>query len=499
MESILLKHFEYTFEDPSLVDNRCFVNGQWVTAASKKSFPVHDPVDDAVVCLVPDLSVAEVRDAIKAAEDAFQIFRKVPHRDRRFMLRRWGDLIKAARNDLAALCTIELGKPFSESLGTVAYGIDYLDWFESECERIYGETIPAYRRGTRIMTVREPQGVVAAITPWNSPVAMITRKAGAAIAAGNTVVLKPAPETPLCAIAMAKLFERAGFPAGVLSVITCSPESTPTIGEELCNNKLVKHLSFTGSTAVGKILNTQCARHIKKTSLELGGNAPFIVFEDANIDSAVDGMILSKFRSSGQTCVCANRIFIHEQIYDEFANRLKTRVAETIRPSASVWDPKSNFGPLYAGKGVEKVQRHVDDAVSRGAKVILGGKADHNYGPNFYPPTIITGSKSNMLFCQEETFGPVACLIPFSTQEEVIRMANDTDVGLAGYLFTENINTLWDVAEALQVGMVGCRVGLVSACEQPFSGVKESGLGIEGSSHALKEYTNIKSITLGGL
>lgn len=415
------------------------------------------------------------------------------------MLRRWGDLIKAAKHDLAALCTIELGKPFKESLGTVSYGIDYLDWFESEAERIYGETIPAARQGTRIITVREPHGVVAAITPWNSPVAMVTRKAAAAIAAGNTVVLKPAPETPLCAFAMAKLFERAGFPKGVLNVVTCSQEATPTVGEELCNNEAVKHLSFTGSTSVGKILNTQCARHIKKTSLELGGNAPFIVFEDANLDSAVDGLMSSKFRSSGQTCICANRVFVHEAVYAEFAKRLKQRVIETVHPRNSVWDMDSNFGPLYAGKAVGKVQRHVEDALQRGGKVLHSGAADSAFGPNYFPPTIITDAKPDMLFCQEETFGPAAFLIPFSTEDEVIRMSNDTNSGLAGYIYTENITRLWHVSEALQVGMVGCRVGLISACEQPFSGVKQSGIGIEGSSHALDEYVNMKSITIGGL
>ena len=458
-----------------------------------------DPTDDAVACQVPDLSVDEVKTAIEAADQAFQVYRQVSARDRRFMLRRWGDLIKEAKSDLAALCTIELGKPFKESLATVSYGIDYIDWFEAEAERIYGETIPAHRKGTRIITVREPQGVVAAITPWNSPVAMVTRKAAAAIAAGNTVVLKPAPETPLCAIAMTKLFERAGFPRGVLNVVTCSAQSAPAAGEELCRNEAVKHLSFTGSTAIGKLLNTQCAAHIKKTSLELGGNAPFIVFDDANIDSAVDGLISSKFRSSGQTCICANRVLVQEPIYTAFAARLKERVRETICSSDSVWNHNCNYGPLYSGKAMEKVKRHVKDALQNGAEVLLGGTGDPTFGPNYFAPTIITNAKSDMLFCKEETFGPVAFLVSFKEQADAIEIANRTSSGLAAYIYTESINRLWTVSEALQVGMVGCRVGLISACEQPFSGVKESGIGIEGSSHALEEYVNMKSITIGGL
>lgn len=487
------------FEDPSLVDNRCFINGEWVTSSSNKTFPVFDPVDDAEVARVPDLSAYEVQNTITVANEAFHVYKKISPRQRRFMLRKWGDLVKAAKNDLAALVTIELGKPFTESIATVNYGIDFLDWFEREAESIHGDSIPANSPGTRIVTIKEPQGVVAAITPWNSPVAMITRKVGAAIAAGNTVVVKPAPETPLSALAMAKLFERAGFPKGVMNVVTCSPENTKAVGEELCNNPLVRHLSFTGSTAVGKILNEQCARHLKRTSMELGGNAPFIVFEDADVDAAVEGMISSKFRSSGQTCICANRMFIHEKIYDRFAERLKKRTPEVLKVGDGVWDMNANYGPLYARKGIEKVQRHVEYVKKAGAKVILGGELDSRNGPNYYPPTIIVNARPDMLFCREETFGPVASLIPFSTDEEVIRWANDTAVGLAGYFYTENIKRLWKSAEALEVGMVGCGVGLISACEQPFSGRKESGMGIEGSRHALDEYLHVKSITIGGL
>jgi succinate-semialdehyde dehydrogenase/glutarate-semialdehyde dehydrogenase len=415
------------------------------------------------------------------------------------MLRRWADLIKESREDLAALCTLELGKPFTESLVTVDYGISFLEWFETLAEHTGGETIPAQRPGQRIITYKEPQGVVVAITPWNSPIAMITRKVGAAIAAGNTVVCKPAPETPLCAIALGKLFERAGFPPGVFNVVTCSPAATQEIGAELCSNKLVKHLSFTGSTPVGKILNAQCAAHLKKTSMELGGNAPFIVFQDADLAKAAEGCVASKFRSSGQTCVCANRIFVHKDVIENFAEVLKQTVTKSIK-TGHVWDKAVNFGPLYAGKGLEKVLRHVDDAKSKGAKVVLGGKGDSQYGPNFYPPTIMTGQSNDAAFLKEETFGPIAALVPFETEEEVIEMANDVDVGLAGYFYTEDIGRLWRVSEALQVGMVGARVGLISACEQPFGGIKESGVGgREGSRWALDEYLNVKSVTIGGI
>jgi succinate-semialdehyde dehydrogenase/glutarate-semialdehyde dehydrogenase len=439
-----------------------------------------------------------MRQAIAAADNAFQVYRAIPPRQRRFMLRRWSDLIRAHRDDLAALCTLELGKPFSESLLTVDYGLDFIDWFESEAERIYGEFIPANRKGTKIITTREPQGVVVAITPWNSPIAMITRKACAAIAAGNTVVCKPAPETPLCAIAMAKLFDRAGFPKGTFNVVTCSAANSQAIGEEFCSNPLVKHLSFTGSTGVGRLLNIQCAKYMKKVSMELGGNAPFIIFEDANINQAVEGVISSKFRSSGQTCICANRLFVHESIADEFLEKLMRRISETV-VEGSVWDRNVNYGPLYSIKGVEKVRQHIANAKAAGANVVLGGEIRSELGPNHFPPTIIKNAKPDMLFNSEETFGPLAPIIPFSSEEEVVRLANDTNVGLAGYFYTEDIARLWRVAEALQVGMVGCRVGLISACEQPFSGVKDSGFGIEGSSHALKEYVNVKSITIGGL
>lgn len=393
---------------------------------------------------------------------------------------------------------MELGKPFTESLGTVKYGTDFLDWFEGAIERQYGETIPAARSGSRIFTIRQPQGVVAAITPWNSPVAMVTRKVGAAIATGCTVVLKPAPETPLCAIALAKLFERAGGPAGVLNIVTSSPEKSPQIGEEFTQNELVKHLSFTGSTATGRYLHAECAKSFKKTSMELGGNAPFIVFGDAKLESAAEGLVSSKFRSSGQTCICANRIFVHESVIDEFAEILEKKMNATFT-FGSVWDKKVNFGPLYSEKAFVKIKAQVEDAKSNGGKLVGSDQSTFKdkYGPNSFPPTIVKNASPTMRFMKEETFGPLAFLVPFSTDEEVIAMANKTNAGLASYFYTEDISRLWKVAEALESGMVGVRVGLISACEQPFGGIKDSGVGREGGKDALDEYTEIKSITVG--
>ncbi|KIX04820.1 uncharacterized protein Z518_05691 [Rhinocladiella mackenziei CBS 650.93] len=495
--AILLKKIPYKFKDESLLDTRAYIGGKWVPASSGATFPVYDPEDDSVAFHVANLSVDEVRRAIDTAQDAFKIYKQITHRKRRELLRKWTDLVKANRDDLSAICTLELGKPITESYVTVDYGISFLEWFEGEIERLYGETIPAARANNRIITIREPQGVVAAITPWNSPVAMILRKVGAAIAGGNTVVLKPAPETPMCAIAIAKLFERVGYPEGTLNIVLGDAAASARIGAEMCSNKLVRHLSFTGSTAVGKHLNTECARTMKKTSMELGGNAPFIVFEDANIQKAVNGLISSKFRSSGQTCVCANRIFVHRSIVEEFARVLQTTLAQVFT-YGSVWDPKVNFGPLYSSKGVEKVKRHVEDAVSKGAKVVEGGYIKDSLGPNFYVPTIlVNASPHTMTFGAEETFGPVAPLTPFNSEEEVIQLANTEESGLASYFYTENISRLWRVSEALETGMVGVQVGLVSACEQPFGGIKESGIGREGSRFGVEDYVNIKSITVG--
>ncbi|KFX92675.1 hypothetical protein V490_05252 [Pseudogymnoascus sp. VKM F-3557] len=494
--SFLRKNIPYKFKDPSLLDERSFVGGKWVQSSSSATYAVYDPEDNREIGQVADLSRQDVAKSIEVAHEAFKTYRKMPHRERRWLIRKWADLIKENKEDIAAICTLELGKPFTESLVSVKYATDFLDWFEGEIERTYGETIPAARGDNRIITVRQPQGVVAAITPWNSPIAMVTRKVGAAIAAGNTVVCKPAPETPFCAIALAKLFERAGFPPGVLNIVTCSSANAASFGEEMCENKLIRHLSFTGSTQIGKLLNAACAKNMKKTSMELGGNAPFIVFEDAKLEAAVNGLIVSKFRSSGQTCVCANRIFVHESLISAFAARLESRLKEVFT-LGSVWDPKTNFGPLYCTKAVEKVARHVDEAVAHGAKIVVGGHVDESLGPNFFVPTVLTGSTQDMLFTKEETFGPFAALIPFKTEEEVVEIANSTESGLAGYFYTEDISRMFRVAEALEVGMVGCRVGLVSACEQPFGGIKDSGIGREGSKLALDDYLDVKSITIG--
>ncbi|KAI3573498.1 Aldehyde/histidinol dehydrogenase [Fusarium oxysporum f. sp. albedinis] len=488
----------FQFRDPSLVGTKAFIGGKWVPAASGQMFKILDPEDDTEVCEVADLNAHDTRKAVEAASKAFETYKLTPHRERRWLMRRWGDLIRAAKDDLAALCTLELGKPFTESLTTVQYALDFIDHFETGIERTYGETIPAARGNNRILTIREPQGVVACITPWNSPVAMVTRKVGAALAAGNTVVCKPAPETPLCAIALAKLFERAGGPPGVFNIVTAGQENTPAVGEELCKNPAIKHLSFTGSTTIGRLLNVQCAKTIKKTSLELGGNAPFIVFEDADLKKAANGVIASKFRSSGQTCVCANRIYVHSSIMDAFADTLSDTLKATF-VYGSVWDAKVNFGPLYSGKGLAKVEAHLQDAIQQGSRVSYRGTED-NLGPNFFPPTVVVvprGETLMMKFLTEETFGPLAFLVPFDSEEEVVRLANATDVGLAAYFFTESISRVWRVSEALKVGMVGVGVGLVSAAEQPFGGVLESGLGREGGPAALEEYLDIKSITVG--
>ncbi|KAI9713958.1 MAG: hypothetical protein M1820_000688 [Bogoriella megaspora] len=491
------------FKDPSLLDHRSFVGNKWVESDSKKTFPVYDPEDDAIAAEVTDLSRAEVANAFSTAHSAFQAYKRIPARERRFLIRKWCDLIKANTDDLSAICTLELGKPITESRGTVAYGISFLDWFETLVEHLGGETIVANKPNNRIVTIRQPQGVVAAVTPWNSPIAMVTRKVGAAIAAGNTVVLKPAPETPLCAIALGKLFERAGFPPGVLNIVTCSAETTPECGAEMCENPLVRHLSFTGSTAVGLTLAAECAKTLKRTSMELGGNAPFIVFEDADVNSAVEGLIASKFRSSGQTCVCANRVLVHETVMEAFQKRLLERIPQTLIPG-SVWDKKTSFGPLYSAKGVRKVKRHFEDAVRNGAEVLVGGLDGlKDTGPNFVPPTALaipsrlSEKTKELAFSSEETFGPLVALVPFTSEDEAIKYANETSAGLASYFYTKDASRQWRVAEALESGMVGVQVGLVSASEQPFGGIKQSGVGREGGSSPLEEYTEIKSITFG--
>ncbi|OQU99722.1 hypothetical protein CLAIMM_05314 [Cladophialophora immunda] len=507
MAEILCKKIPYTFQDPTLLDTRSFIGGKWVDAVNGAKFPVLDPTDNEKICEVADLGREETRQALEAAQTAFKTYKKTTARERRWLMRRWADLIKQARDDLAAICTLELGKPYTESHVTVKYGTDFIDWFEGAIERQYGETIPAAKGENRIFTIRQPQGVVAAITPWNSPIAMVTRKVGAAIAAGNTVVCKPAPETPLCAIAVAKLFERAGGPPGVFNIVTSSSARSAQVGKEFTQNPIVRHLSFTGSTAVGRYLHAECAKTFKKTSLELGGNAPFIIFEDAKLDKAAEGLISSKFRSSGQTCVCANRIFVQRSIIDKFAAVLAEKLEKTFR-YGSVWDKQVNFGPLYSPKAFEKIEAQIKDALAKGGKIFASGgsttttttggeEGKGKYGPNFYPPTIVTDATREMLFMKQETFGPLAFLVPFDGEDEAVALANDTSAGLASYFYTEDISRLWRVGEALESGMVGVRVGLISACEQPFGGVKESGVGREGGRDALDEYTEIKSITVG--
>ncbi|KAF9893416.1 hypothetical protein FE257_010728 [Aspergillus nanangensis] len=498
MTSPLKKAIPYQFNDPSLIDTRSFINGVWTGAASGKTFTLSDPTDNTEICQIADLSTTDTQQAIAAAHAAFQTYQHTPHRERRFLMRRWGDQIKAHRDDLAALCTLELGKPFTDSLGTVQYAIDFVDWFEGAIERTLGETIPAARGNNRVLTIRQPQGVVAAITPWNSPVAMVTRKVGAAIAAGNTVVCKPAPETPLCAIALAKLWERAGGPKGVFNVVTSGWENTPLVGGEMCKNMMVKHLSFTGSTAVGRVLNTECARTIKKTSLELGGNASFIVFEDADLEKAVAGLITSKFRSSGQTCVCANRIYVHSSIIDKFADALAQGLKKTF-VYGSVWDRNVNFGPLYSGKAIAKVESHLGDALEKGATVHYGGK-DSSLGPNFFPATVVKGGKRDMAFMTEETFGPLAFLVPFDSEEEVVREANnarvgDAEVGLASYFYTEDLSRAFRITSTRLPGLASLKLPS-NLHIQAFKRTYGVSVHSRGIFHGLPTYAdNIKGLT----
>ncbi|KAJ5976069.1 hypothetical protein N7481_009776 [Penicillium waksmanii] len=493
--NVLLKRIPYKFKTPFLLDSRAFIGGRWTPAASGATFPVYDPEDNQVAYKIANVSRVEVKTAIGAAQTASRQYKQLTHRNRKILLREWTKLIKRSRDDLAAICTLELGKPITESYTTVDYGISFLEWFEGEIERLYGETIPAARGSNRIMTYREPQGVVAAVTPWNSPVAMILRKVGAAISAGNAVVLKPAPETPMCAIAIAKLFEQVDYPEGTLNIVTGDAAASVDIGDEMCHNPAVRHLSFTGSTSVGKFLNAECAKHLKKTSMELGGNAPFIVFEDANIQKAVSSLANSDLLDKHACALTA----LLSTIPSSTSSQRDSRKQLMAFLNTGLYGTRMLIlAPLYSSRGVEKAKAHQEDAVSKGAKIISGGFIKEDLGPNFYVPTILTGGPSQeMRSWTQETFGPVMHLTPFETEEEVIKLANTEESGLASYFYTEDISRVWRVSEALETGMVGVRTGLVSACEQPFGGIKESGIGREGSKFGVEDYTNIKSITVG--
>jgi succinate-semialdehyde dehydrogenase/glutarate-semialdehyde dehydrogenase len=473
--------------DPELLRTRAFIGGKWADAANGATQAVMNPATGKPIGTVPDMGAAETRHAIEAAQRAFPAWAALTARERAAILRRWYELLLANQEDLATLMTAEQGKPLSESRGEIAYGASFIEWFAEEGKRLYGDVIPGHQADKRNIVLRQPVGVVAAITPWNFPLAMITRKAGPALAAGCTFVCKPAHQTPYSALAAAALAERAGVPAGVLSVVTGA--AAGAIGAEMTSHPLVRKVTFTGSTAVGKKLLAQCAGTVKKVSMELGGNAPFIVFEDADLDAAVAGAIASKYRNTGQTCVCANRLLVQAPVYAAFTDKLVRAVAQ-LRVGDGLQGP-TDQGPLIDASALAKVEQHVADALSKGAKVALGGKR-HALGGTFFEPTVLTEVTPAMLAAREETFGPVAPLFRFETESEAIAMANDTEFGLAAYFYTRDLARSWRVAEALQYGMVGLNTGIFSTEVAPFGGVKESGIGREGSKYGILDYTEIK-------
>ena len=478
--------------DPSLLRQAALVGGQWIKA-DDTGLAVTNPATGEVIGHVPNLGTDETRTAIEAAQAAQKVWAKRTAKERSQILRRWFDLMMEHQDDLGTILTAEQGKPLAEAKGEIAYGASFIEWFAEEARRAYGDVTPGHAPDKRIITIKQPIGVVAAITPWNFPNAMITRKAGPAFAAGCAMVLKPASQTPFSAIALAVLAERAGLPAGLFSVITGSARA---IGAEMTGNPIVQKLTFTGSTEIGAMLYAQCAPTIKKLGLELGGNAPFIVFDDADLDAAVEGAVIAKFRNNGQTCVCANRIYVQAGVYDEFAEKLAAKVATLS--TGNGFDEGIVFGPLIDQAAVDKVTEHVSDATAKGATVTLGGKA-HALGGTFFEPTILTGVTADMAVATEETFGPVAPLFKFETEAEVVKAANDTEFGLASYFYSRDLARVWRVGEALEYGMVGINTGLISTAEAPFGGVKMSGLGREGSRHGLDDFMELKYLCMGGI
>jgi len=480
-------------KNKELFKEQCYIDGKWVDSSNNETIEVNNPATLEIVGKVPKCGTEETRIAIEAANSSWKNWKEKTAKDRSIILRKWFDLIMANQEDLAQIMTVEQGKPINESRGEINYGASFIELYAEEGKRVYGETIPDPLSDRRILVIKQPIGVVAAITPWNFPSSMITRKAGPALAVGCPIVIKPASQTPFSALALAVLAEEAGIPKGVFNVVTGSAKE---IGLELSTNPIVRKLSFTGSTEVGKILLSQCASTVKKVSMELGGHAPFIAFEDADVDQAVIGAMQSKFRNTGQTCVCANRLFIHEKIYDEFLDKFTRAVAQIKVGNGLEEDVVS--GPLIDQYSLEKVKEHVQDAVNTGAKIVIGGDM-HSLGGNFYLPTVIANVTTKAKITYEETFGPVAPIYKFSTEEEVIKMANDTPYGLASYFYSRDIGRIWRVAEALEYGMVGVNTGLTSKAEIPFGGVKESGLGREGSRFGLDEYLEIKYINMAGI
>ena len=479
-------------KDPSLLKTDALINGQWLKGASR--FDVLDPATGLKLADVANLGPADAQAAIAAANAAWPAWRTKTAKERSTILRKWFDLLMANQDDLGRIMTAEQGKPLPEAKGEVAYGASFVEWYAEEAKRINGETLPQFDNNRRLMVLRQPIGVCAAITPWNFPVAMITRKVAPALAAGCTVVIKPAELTPLSALAVAELAIRAGIPAGVLNMLTADSENSIAIGKVLCASDVVRHISFTGSTEVGRILMAQSAPTVKKMSLELGGNAPFIVFEDADIDSAVEGAFASKYRNAGQTCVCSNRLYVQERVYDEFVTKFaaKVRTAKV----GNGFEDGVNQGPMIEEAALVKVQRHVDDAVAKGARVLVGGK---RLPGQFFEPTVVADATADMLCAKEETFGPFAPVFKFKTEQEAVDAANNTEFGLASYFYSRDVGRIFRVSEALEYGMVGINVGILATEHVPFGGVKQSGLGREGSHHGIDDYVEIKYLCIGDI
>lgn len=480
-------------KDPKLFRTQAYIDGKWVDADKGETLTVDNPANGKTLGTVPKMGTAETRRAIEAANKAFPAWAAKPAKDRSVILRRWAELMLANQEDLAQLMTAEQGKPLTESRGEVAYSASFLEWFAEEGKRTYGDTIPAPKNSQRIVVLKQPIGVCASITPWNFPSAMIARKVAPALAAGCTMVAKPASQTPYSAFAMAELAERAGVPAGVFSVVT---GSATAIGEEMTSSPIVRKITFTGSTEIGKVLMAQAASTVKKVSMELGGNAPFIVFDDADLDAAVDGAMASKYRNAGQTCVCANRILVQDKVYDAFAKKLEAAVAKLNVGNGA--EAGVTTGPLIDAKAVEKVEAHIADAVAKGARIVQGGKR-HPLGGNFFQPTVLVDVTPTMAVAREETFGPVAPLFRFKDENEAIRLANDTEFGLAAYFYARDLGRVWRVAEALEYGIVGINEGIISTEVAPFGGVKESGIGREGSKYGIEDYMEIKYLCMGGI
>jgi len=480
----------------TLLLDRGFIGGEWVEGDAGATFPVINPATGDELAQVPRMGADETRRAIEAAQTAYPAWRATLAKERARIFRRWADLMLEHRDDLALLLTTEQGKPLAESRLEIEYAASFLEWFGEEAKRVYGDTIPTYMQDRRVVVTKEPVGVTAGITPWNFPAAMITRKAAPAIAAGCTMVLKPAEQTPLSALAVAKLAEEAGLPAGVFNVVTGDADDAPAIGGEMTSNPIVRKLGFTGSTEVGKLLMEQCARQVKKVSLELGGNAPFVVFDDADLDEAAAGAVLCKYRNSGQTCISANRILVQDSVYDDFLGRL-TQAVTALRVGAGT-EPDVLVGPLIDGQALAKVERHVADALDGGAELVTGGER-HERGHTFFQPTVLSGVTATMAMTSEETFGPVAGVGRFSTEQEAIEVANATPYGLAAYFYSRDVGRIWRVSEALEYGIVGINTGFISTEVAPFGGMKESGIGREGSKYGIDEWLELKYLAMGGI